>query len=646
VATLPAPDAAAATAQPTDFEDPVYNKPVIDNQEDLTSPVPHRKVSGHFDGTPKKFTFYLPPKKQWQGRFFQLVYPLQVESAKDEDIAFGADSGAYTVQTNGGVGYRVDAAAAVFSRKVAADYYGTSRRIYGYIYGGSGGSYQTIGAIENTTGVWDGAVPFIPGTPASVPNSFTVRALARLVLRDKATSIADAFSPGGSGDPAPGLDSVERAMLLEASRMGVPPRAWEEYDYVLGLSDPDGLLGLGGIVRSLDPSYADDFWSLSGYLGTERSPLGDIIRGARIDHTATITAVTRDAQSVPTSLRLDSVPSDPSTTGLDHALYSADGKTKFGPLTGKLDRETKVLTLADGNSKEVLDAIAEGDQLRTDNRWFLALHAYHRHTVPTRPGFYAYDQYRGADGRPRYPQRAVNVPAQVSQSTSGGGLHTGKVNGKVIALPNLLDTDAYPWPGDWYRARVKESMGDRFADTFRVWFTDYADHREGAVTGPRATRVIPFTGILQQALLDVSAWAEKGVAPARSTRYSVDDTQIEVARSAAKRRGIQPVVDLTADGTDRVEVPAGRPVTFRARIEVPPGAGQVVAAEWDLAGTGTFTPAPIGAPKQAVEVSVTHTYTKPGTYFPALRGTAHRDGDSGAQFGRIPNLGRMRVVVR
>ena len=35
-------------------------------------------------------------------------------------IAFGADSGAYTVQTNGGGGYRVDAAAAKFSKTVAA----------------------------------------------------------------------------------------------------------------------------------------------------------------------------------------------------------------------------------------------------------------------------------------------------------------------------------------------------------------------------------------------------------------------------------------------------------------------------------------------------------------------------------------------
>lgn len=61
------------------------------------------------------------------------------------------------------------------SSTVAASYYGTSRQIYGYIYGGSGGSYQTFDAIENSSGVWDGAVPFIPGLPISIPNNFFAR---------------------------------------------------------------------------------------------------------------------------------------------------------------------------------------------------------------------------------------------------------------------------------------------------------------------------------------------------------------------------------------------------------------------------------------------------------------------------------------
>ena len=172
-----------------DCVDPTYNQPVIDSATDLTTPVPLHKVSGHFDDsanhdTGTRFNIYLPPKGQWGGRFFQNVYPTQDENASDDNVSFGAASGAYTVQTftNGSFGYRVDAAAAKFSKTVAASYYGSSERIYGYIWGGSGGSYQTISAAENTTGVWDGAVPFINGVPTSIPNNFFVRAFARFVL--------------------------------------------------------------------------------------------------------------------------------------------------------------------------------------------------------------------------------------------------------------------------------------------------------------------------------------------------------------------------------------------------------------------------------------------------------------------------------
>ncbi|WP_198653531.1 PKD domain-containing protein [Actinocorallia populi] len=609
--------------------------------------MPHRKVSGHFEGTGVKFTIYLPPKSKWEGRFFQLVYPTQDENASAQTIGFGADSGAYTVHVKGTQGYRADAAAAKFAKTVAARYYNApDRRIYGYIYGGSGGSFQTVGAIENTTGVWDGAVPIIQGVPVSIPNDFAVRALARLVLRDKAPQIADAVRPGGSGDPYAGLNAVQRAMLREVTSMGVPLRAWEDYSYVLGLNDPQGLMGIGAIVRGMDPTYADDFWSRPGYLGTEKSALGDLIRAARTDHLATITKVERNAQNAPTGLVLDGTPSNPDPAGLDFTVYAADGTTKIGTLSGTLDRGAKVFTLDSGNAAEVLDALDEGARLRIDNRWFIALHAYYRHQVPKRAGFYGFDQFRDADGQPLHPQRNLEVGRLVSASTSGGGTHTGQITGKVIVVDNLLDSDAFPWHADWYRTQVKQALGARFDDNYRLWYNDNADHQFTPADGEKASRLIDFTGIYQQALRDVSAWAEKGTAPPRSTGYDVADSQIKVPKNAAARRGIQPVIDLTAGGRTRIEVPAGKAVTFRARIQLPPKTGEVVATEWDFTGTGAFTARSFGAPRQTVEVKVTFTYTKPGTYYPALRATAQREGDPSDPFTEVPNLGRMRVVVR
>jgi hypothetical protein len=94
--------------------DPTYAKPVIDSEQDLTTPVKHHRVSGHFDGTNIKFSIYLPPANQWKGRFFQDTYPLTDDKATDRAIEFGAASGGYTVQAGSFValGYRHAAAAA------------------------------------------------------------------------------------------------------------------------------------------------------------------------------------------------------------------------------------------------------------------------------------------------------------------------------------------------------------------------------------------------------------------------------------------------------------------------------------------------------------------------------------------------------
>lgn len=147
--------------------DPDYSQPIIDKKEKILSPVPLYKVSGHFEGTDVNFNFYFPAKDKWEGRFFQKSYPLTDGEANHQTLMFGYENGAYTVQTGGASGYRADAAVAKLSRIVASEYYNTNTQkiIYGYIYGGSGGSYQTISAMENTEKVWQGAVPYVIGTP-------------------------------------------------------------------------------------------------------------------------------------------------------------------------------------------------------------------------------------------------------------------------------------------------------------------------------------------------------------------------------------------------------------------------------------------------------------------------------------------------
>ena len=79
--------------------------------------------------------------------------------------------------------------------------YGTSTRPRGYIYGASGGAYQTIGAAENTEGVWDGAIPMVPGTPNAIPSNQAIELLGLRVLHDKLPRSPTRSGPGEAATP-------------------------------------------------------------------------------------------------------------------------------------------------------------------------------------------------------------------------------------------------------------------------------------------------------------------------------------------------------------------------------------------------------------------------------------------------------------
>ena len=120
---------------------------------------------------------------------------------------------------------------------------------------------------------------------------------------------------------------------------------------------------------------------------------------------------------------------------------------------------------------------------------------------------------------------------------------------------------------------------------------------------------------------------------------------MHVPASAAERKGIQPVVHLKVNGGERAEVAVGEAVTFTAQIEVPPAPGKVVSAEWDFEGVGTYPDAAeLDDPtSETVHVTATHAFSKPGTYFPALRVASQREGNPSTPFARSLNLSRVRV---
>ncbi len=639
-----------------DSIDPQYNEPYIDVNELRSEPVPHRYVHGGFKNTGARFSFYFPPAEQYQGRFFHNTYPLALSEdigpfpiafeVATGNLGFTLDSGAYYVQTNLGgtdrtpmadpaiAAYRVNAAAAKYSRVVAKELYG-EHRVYGYLFGGSGGSYQTIGSAENTSGVWDGFVPFVMAVPNAVPSMHTVRMHALRVLRkrNKFPAIMDAINPGGSGDPYAELNDEERAALREATLMGFPPRGWYAHETM----DSGYFNFVAPLVPMLDPTYNDDFWSKPGYLGTDpKSDIGTL----RFHFDTTITKV---IDGFFKSVELEAVPEKDFADS--HLIIMSGANAGSSVPIASINGNTIGFTLA--ADQALISSIQVGDKVRIDNSWALAMQTYHRHQLPT-PDMVGWNQFRDSNGKPLYPQRDILI-GPLSAAGTAGSMPNGNIHGKVLVLEVLMDIDALPWQADWYRSQVKEKLGDlsppeSVENNFALWYIDHAHHDDPA-PGIAQAHAVSFAGALQQALRDVSTWVEKGIHPA-NTRYEIIDSQVHVPANAKERGGIQPVVELQANGGVRADVKIGEAVDFTANIEVPPNAGKIIAIEWCFEGTGEYPASEkIDTPQERMRVSATHAFTKAGTYFPVVRVTSQREGNMQTPYGKIQNIARVRVVV-
>jgi hypothetical protein len=665
--------------------DEYFNAPYVDVDEWREHPVRHRHVHGGFSNTETLFSIYLPPAELYGGRFFQHITPVpdsehlaQTATGERDKIGFAVASGAYFLETNGGgtsgtpgssidptiAAYRANAAAAQYSRVVAAAMYG-EHRPYGYAYGGSGGGFRTIGGAENTTGVWDGVVPYVIGSPVSIPNNFTVRMHAQRLLRHRFDQIIDAVEPGGSGHMYAGLDPDEAAALQEVTRMGFPPRSWFGYRTMGMHAFP--LLYSG--MRRADAAYFDDFWSTPGYLGHampdslkrdivhqrcdivsplnewEAAELGlDFGRqpGQARGGVDTAWQGAGEPAAVPVAVRLSNVP-DIEVGGAELVITSGEASGERISLLSVAD-DLAIFGPAD---RHVLSKLQAGDSAEIDNRGYLAAQTYHRHQVPS-VDFVVWDQFRNDDGTPIYPQRPLLL-GPLFAAAAAGTVQTGKFEGKMIVVEALLDREAVPWQADWYRSKVAEHLGPSVDDHFRLWYVDHALHGDDEIQ-ESPTHTVSYLGVLHQALRDLSAWVEQEVEPPATTNYEVVDGQVIVPAEAAARRGVQPVVSLTANAASLAEAAIGEDVTFRAVVDVPPGCGAVVSVEWDFDGSEAFAVSEHIAPQdreqdQVLVVERTESFATRGVFFPTVRAAVERTGDQATPYARIQNLARARVVV-
>lgn len=640
-----------------------FNEPYVDVDEWRDRPIRHRYVHGGFKGTEAHFSFYFPPKDEYRGHFFQHVaaFPMDENQAQsmvgvDDRISFAILSGAYLIDTNEGgwtasaemSGYKVNAAAALYSKTVASEMYGP-HRIFGYAYGGGGGSFKTISGAENTN-VWDGAVPYVIGSPVTIPNYLMVRLHAMRVLWSKFPTILDNIETGGSGNMYAGLNGEERDTLREATRMGFPPAGWYNYK-TLGQGSVAALLDF---VSAVDPTYfKNDFWTLTGYEGANPPPSllqARVQFGTKVKNVVLANEKSVAIAGAPVAVELESVPKL-SFDGAYLIFSSGTAAGKRAPIT-KIDGNSVIVTdnSFGKNSQPLLSEVKSGDRVEIDNSDFLAFQTYYRHQVPS-ADFYVWDQFRRPDGKPILPQRGHLVSPMITMGTAGS-LQSGKFNGKMIVVECMMDQDAFPWQADWYRSKVEVNLGDRLDDRFRLWYVERAIH-EDTEKQEDPNRTVSYLGIVYQALLDLSAWVEKGVRPPDSTSYRIQDGQVMVPNAADLRKGVQPVVRLTANGGLRADIAVGQSVNLSAIIDVPRGAGKIISAEWDFDGTGKFAlkqgikQAGANTTENQVKLSTVHAFSKPGTYYVALRATSQRDAETPfASFTCIHNLGRVRVVVK
>lgn len=654
--------------------DEQFQKPYIDIEERREVPVLHTYVHGGFEGTALRFSFFYPEKEAYEGRFFQFMAPAEGSenasigrTGQEDKIGFALTHGAYFVESNmgstdaagkpdGTIIYRASAAAAEYSRSVAQRLYQTDARPYGYIYGGSGGAFKTISCFENTD-AWDGAVPYIHGSPMAIPNVFCARAYAKRVLRHKFPAIVDALEPGGSGDVYATLNEEEAAVLREVTRLGFPLRSWFYYKEM----DDGAFPVVAKATIGVDSSYYKDFWERDGYLGAD--PDSSVHRD-RIIADMAVKAVYLPGRKSQAEIEEEKS----KLTGADNAWkrnqadYGSDGAihlTTDRTLAGDIYAYGTTLTFTSGAAEgleltvseitsdsitltpqfgaehvmERLEQVRAGDWVHLDNSDYLAAQTFYRHQTPPADDYIGWDQFKNEDGSWKYPQRPFSVGPMMARG-SCGSLQEGSFNGKMIVVGASMDESAFPWQLDWYRNRVKQYFGDFVDDHYRLYIFDHAFHDDQAATVDEF-HITSYLGGLHQALLDLSAWVEKGIKPADSTVYRIEEGQVVLAETAGERLGIQPVADLTANGGKKADVEVGEPVRFSVDIGVPPGAGSVTKIEWSFDGEEYHSG----------KKEMQYAYDTPGTHFAAVRVSIQRSGTDNI-FTQVRNIDRARVIVR
>ena len=553
--------------------DPDYNAAtfVTDSteQKELKLPdggtIAYREVRGHFPAIRTKaqlpvgigespttakhaVVWRFPEQKYWRNRFFQQTYPLGIEMLNTVDPRFAFTNGGYTVGVNPGspnVGYRVPAAAAKLAKAYANKLYGNAKPVFGYLFGMSGGSVQSLGATEGTSGVWAGVIPIVIATDGLQTHSFQLASLyATAIPEAKRKAIAAAAAPGSGVDLHAGLTDAESAVLDELLRAGFARRALEDMRFSVGSG-----AGSVGAIQTFDPTYENDFWTR--YEGANPPAW---LTAAQVDGVATIASIKRSAENAPMAIVFDpaSLPRMGSVgaEGAQFLVLDAKGQPVVSgdtrSLAGKFQDNTFTLNtpgdpFSAANDPVLLAALKEGGRIRITNRGLLAALFYPRHTILDN-GNPAYDQYKNRDGSPKYEQRPVSIAYSGNLRAAGGIRQTGKVLNKTIVLEILSIRLLSLYRRVLCGAGAPLARAVQTDRMFRLYYQDYAAHGAFPANPPgRTDTTLAAVGAFQPG-------------PARPRRLGREGDRAAALDQPPARR-------MEPGGTARRGEPAVRPAT-------------------------------------------------------------------------------------
>ena len=244
---------------------------------------------------------------------------------------------------------------------------------------------------ENTAGVWDGVVPYVPGRPMAIPNMFTVRMQALRVLRDKFPSIVDAET-GRQRRPFAAL-TPRSVTPSRGHPMGFPPKSWFGYQTM-------GLHGFPALYGGVCP-WPDLLHRLLDRARLPRGRPSRIVRRDRIQLASTVAELIGRGgrpvgsrprpQAAATSRPAHGVAAGQASSGSGSpSARRVDPRRRpdrdLGRAAGERHPGSPASTATSPSSSPASRARSSraGDAVEVDNSNFLAAETYHRHQVPGR----------------------------------------------------------------------------------------------------------------------------------------------------------------------------------------------------------------------------------------------------------------------